>query len=275
MHRSGRRRRLATMSGSLVTVIMPAYNAGRFVADAVESVIAQTFLDWEMLIVDDGSTDRTAEIIAEYERRDRRIRVVTLEPNRGLANARNEGLDRARGDFIAFIDSDDVWLPEKITRQVAAMEQHRADISYTGYERRREGRQRGTLMVVPEQVSYRSMLGRNKIAASTAMVRRSTCGWARFPQVRGTEDHRYWLALLRDGSLRVIGVAQQLAVYRIHGSAVSANKLQQAGFAWKRLREEAGLGRFRALWYFTSYCCGSLTLRLKSSLHWNMGTKRG
>ena len=224
--------------------------------------MAQTVTDWELIIVDDGSTDSTAEIIADYRRRDGRIRVLSHGTNKGLAVARNTALAEARGELIAFIDCDDVWHPEKFTRQVATMEHHQADISYTGYERCHVGKQRGSIVSVSEQVSYGTMLGRNKIAICTAMVRRSTCGADRMPQVERGADHAYWLALLRDGSRTAVGVTQSLAQYRLHGKSLSANKLLSALWTWKRFREEEGLG-WRSIYYFSVYVFDSLKFRLR------------
>ncbi len=249
------------MSRPLVTVIMAAWNAERFICEAIESVIAQSVEDWELLIIDDGSTDGTPEIIADYTGRDGRISVVSSTRNQGLARARNAGLRRARGDLIAFIDSDDVWHPEKTALQVASMQQYQADISYTGYERRRDGKQRGIIVAVPERVSYRTMLGRNLIPASSSMVRRSSCGAARMVHVEGVEDHLYWLALLRDGSRNAVGVTKPLVRYRVHPGGLSASKLRQASCVWKRLREVQRFGLGRSLWYFMAYACGSLKIR--------------
>ena len=249
------------MSTPLVTIILPVYNAERFVAETIESIIAQSFENWELLIVDDGTTDDTSAIIANYQSGDGRIRVVSHATNSGPHAARNTALGHARGALIAFIDGDDVWYHEKLAKQVAAMERSRADISYAGYERRRDGRRRGTIVAVPEQVSYRTMLGRNKIALCTAMVRRSTCGAHRMPCGRLGKDHGYWLALLRDGSRTAVGVTEPLARYRVHRS-VSANKLIMARNSWVRLREDERLGRWRSLRYFISYAFGSLKIRL-------------
>ena len=106
----------------LLTVIMPSYNAARFITESIDSVIGQTLADWELIVIDDASTDGTRRVVADYQRRDRRIRLISLETNRGAAHARNKGLDQARGEIIAFIDSDDIWLPEKAGRQIAAMD---------------------------------------------------------------------------------------------------------------------------------------------------------
>ncbi len=251
------------MSVPLVTIILPVYNVERFVAETIESIITQSFEDWELLIVDDGATDRTSAIIANYQSGDGRIRVVSHATNSGPHAARNTALGLARGALIAFLDGDDVWYHEKLAKQVAAMERSRADISYTGYERRRDGRRRGTIVEVPRQVSYRTMLGRNKIALCTAMVRRSTCGAHRMPRGRPGGDHRYWLALLRDGSRTAVGVTEPLARYRVRRNSVSANKLIEARYFWMRLREDERLGRWRSLRYFISYAFGSLKIRAR------------
>ena len=189
----------------VVTVIMPSYNAERFIGEAIDSVIGQTVEDWELIVIDDGSTDRTLELLEEYRCRDERIRLVSQETNRGPAHARNVGLSQARGAFVAFIDSDDVWHAQKTATQVQTMERLHADISYTAYIRRREGDLSGSVVTVPPTVSYRAMLRRNFIACSSAMVRRATCGAVRMPAIRRRQDHGYWLALLRDGSRTAVG----------------------------------------------------------------------
>ena len=137
------------MSAPLLTVIMPSYNAERFIAESIESVIAQTVDDWELVVVDDASTDSTARVVADYQKRDKRIRLITQNTNHGPAHARNVAIEQARGELLGFIDSDDVWYPEKTAKQVSIMEHYQADISYTSYTRRRHGDQDGILVSVP------------------------------------------------------------------------------------------------------------------------------
>lgn len=252
------------MSRPLVTVIMPSYNAERFIAESVESVRAQTVADWELIIVDDGSSDGTLDVVAKFQRRDPRIRLVAERANHGPAHARNLGLDQARGDLIGFIDSDDIWYPEKTAKQVTTMEHYQADISYTGYKRRRDGEQDGTVVAVPAHVSYQSMLRRNIIGCSTAMVRRSTCGRLRMPPIKRRQDHGYWLALLRDGSRTAVGIAEPLVWYRVHHDSLSANKLVAAKYSWKLLREVERFGFTKSLWLFSGYAFEALKLRSRS-----------
>ncbi len=245
----------------LLSVVMPAWNAERFVADAIGSVLAQTVPDWELLVINDGSTDGTAAILADCQRRDPRIRVLGWAENRGIAHARNLGLASARGDLIAFLDSDDVWHPAKIARQVAFMLRERADISYTGYHRVLEGEDSGRLVRVPPEVTYRTMLRRNWIPFSTAMVSRPTCGAHRMRPLGSAEDFAYWLALLRDGSRRAVSLDQPLMGYRVRSDSVSANKLRKARNVWRVFRKQESFGRPRALAYLGGYVCHWLKFR--------------
>ena len=251
------------MSDPLLTAIMPSYNAERFIAESIASVIAQTVENWELIVVDDASTDATLDVVADYQRRDPRIRVITQPTNRGPAHARNLALDQARGALIAFIDSDDVWYPQKTARQIAAMNHHHADISYTAYKRGRDGRHDGALVAVPERARYRTMLRRNLIACSTAMVRRATCGALRMPLIKRRQDHGYWLALLRDGSRTAIGVTEPLVWYRLHHDSLSANKLVAARYSWKLLREVERFDFVKSLWLFGGYAFDALRVRLQ------------
>ena len=250
------------MARPLLTVIMPSYNAERFIAESIESVVNQSLNEWELIVVDDASTDGTRDIVADYQRRDRRIRLITQETNRGPAHVRNLGLDQARGAMIAFIDSDDVWYSEKATIQIAAMERCQADISYTGWERCREGDAKGLYIAVPQRVTYRAMLSRCKINCSTGMVRRSTCGKVRMPPLRLRQDHGYWLALLRDGSRTAVGVNEPLIWCRMHHDSLSANKVVAAQYSWKLLREVERLGFAQSLWFFGGYAFEAVKLRL-------------
>lgn len=254
------------MSDPLLTVIMPAYNAERFIAESIDSVIAQTIDDWELVVVDDGSTDRTASVVADYQSRDDRIRLMVQPTNLGPAHARNLALDLARGELIAFIDSDDVWYPKKTEKQLSAMRRHQADISYTSYKRRRHGEPDGVVVDAPPRVDYRAMLRRNLIACSTAIVRRTTCGTLRMPLMRRRQDHGYWLALLRDGSRTAVGVTEPLVWYRLHSGSLSANKLLAARYSWRLLREVERFSTAKSLWLFSGYTFEALKLRMSRKI---------
>ena len=253
------------MSAPLVSIIMPCFNSERFIAKSIDSVIAQTVDDWELIIVDDASTDATPSIVADFQRRDSRIRVIPRNTNQGAAGARNLGLDNARGRLIAFIDSDDIWYPEKTSKQIAVMEHLQADISYTAYERRRDDRRDCVLVSVPLTLRYHTILRRCHIGCSTAMVRRATCGTVRMPPIKRRHDHGYWLALLRDGSRTCVGLNEPLVWYGVHRGSLSANKLVAAAFQWKLLRDVERFPIGKSLWLFGGYVFEHLRFRLLSS----------
>ena len=253
------------MSDPLVSVIMPCFNSERFIAKSIDSVIAQTVDDWELIIVDDASTDGTTAIAAAYQRRDSRIRMIPQTTNQGPASARNLGLDHAHGELIAFIDSDDIWRPEKTSKQVAAMQRYQADISYTGYERRRESRHNGVIVSVPASIQYQMMLRHNWIGCSTALVRRATCGRVRMPLIKRRQDHGYWLELLRDGSRTAVGIKEPLVWYGVRRGSLSANKLVAAAYSWKLLRDVERFPIGKSLWLFGGYVFEHLRFRLLSS----------
>lgn len=253
------------MAAPLVSVIMPSFNAERFIAESIDSVIAQTVEDWELIVVDDASTDATTAIVAACRRRDPRIRLLSQRTNRGTAGARNLGLDQARGEWIGFIDSDDVWHPQKTAKQIAAMEASHADLSYTGYERRRDGRP-SAIVSVPDTVRYEKLLRRCLITCSTGMVRRATCGAVRMPPIRRRQDHGYWLELLRDGSRTAVGIDEPLVSYRLRRGSLSANKLVAAAFSWKLLRQVERMPFAKALWYFGGYAAENVIFRLSLAM---------
>lgn len=249
-----------------MTVIMPCFNSEGYIEESIRSIMAQTIEEWELVVVDDGSTDRTCEIVAEFEKRDTRIRLVRQPVNRGPADARNVGLDQAQGEFIAFLDSDDVWFPDKTAKQVGIMEKSGADISYTGYKRRKGTNLYGDEVEVPPAVTYHGMLRRNQIACSSAMIRRSTCGQVRMPPIRRRQDHGYWLALLRDGTRVTVAVREPLVWYRVHSESLSSKKLIAAIHTWNMLRRVERFNIVVSMWLFCGYAFEAAKLRIRLRL---------
>jgi teichuronic acid biosynthesis glycosyltransferase TuaG len=216
--------------GQLVSVIMPAYNAGRHVAESVRSVLGQTYADWELVVVDDGSTDGTAGVVKGLAARDARIRYVRRE-NGGQAAARNTGLGEARGRLVAFLDADDLWLPGKLSAQVALMEERGVDLVYTdGYifsdggevspdERFNilPGEARGEEM-------FRALFALNRIGTLSVLVRREALdAVGRFDESRAyqnCEDYDLWLRLAKWGA-SFYGMEEKLMRYRRHAAATT------------------------------------------------------
>ena len=234
----------------LVSVIMPAFNAERFIGESIESALAQTLGDIEVLVADDGSTDRTQAIVEEFARRDSRVRLLRAERNSGPAAARNRAIVAACGRYISFLDSDDRWLPRKLERQILAMRSNRWAFSFTGYEIiGADGAVRG-LIGAPELVTYRQLLTNNVIGCLTAIYDSTVVGKIYAPTV-GRSDLGLWLRLLRKVG-EAQGIDEILAQYRIHSLSLSRCMHHVARQNWQLYRGE-GFGVLMSLWYLGGY----------------------
>jgi teichuronic acid biosynthesis glycosyltransferase TuaG len=232
----------------LVSVIMPTYNSARFLPQAVASVRAQTFGHWELLIsVDPKSSDDTAAIAENLAAGDRRVRVF-YPKGPGVAAARNAGLENARGRYLAFLDSDDLWLPCKLSQQLRRMRESDSGFSCTRYRRfagsNLDGGREGHLIVLPDQITYQRLLQQNCILLSSVILDRHAHPEVAFRDV-GCEDFDLWLRLLRPGGW-CLGVQQDLLRYRIVRGSRGSNKWQSLRETWEVFRHSAGLSAVRS-----------------------------
>lgn len=236
-----------------VSVITPVHNGDGVVGAAIESVQAQTFDDWELLIVDDGSEDRSASIVSEIGKKDRRIRLIRLAQNSGAAMARNAGIQHARGRYIAFLDSDDAWYPGKIEQQIGFMEANEAVFTYGDYVRScRLSKEALCVVSTPECLTYRDLLGQCPIGCLTAAYNQERLGKRYMPNVRRGQDWALWLDLTRNGIIarKYPGVE---AVYHSGSKSLSANKIQKALDMYVVYRREEKFGRARAFWHLAQF----------------------
>lgn len=250
----------------LVSVITPAYNAERFIRGTIESVQAQTYTNWEMLIVDDCSTDYTVEIVKEYIEKDSRIHLIELEQNSGSAIARNTAMDYAKGKYLAFLDSDDLWLPEKLSRQVTFMQENAIAFSFTKYVRMKEdGTVTTSVTEAPSTVEYEQLMKHCVIGCLTVMLDRERIGDARMVNIRTRQDYAFWLSLTRKGII-AYGLPEVLAKYRLVENSISSNKLKAAKKNWYVYHHIEQQPLYKSLWYFGNYACTSVKNMLKYKL---------
>lgn len=237
----------------LVSVIIPAYNAARFIAVTLESVIAQTYSQWQVLVIlDSKSSDNTEAIIRDYELRDSRIHLIQSPLAKGVTANRNIGLDKAETDYIAFLDADDQWLPQKLEKQLALMVEQKCPFSYTGQENiAMDNGEMLTVIPGAPTTSYNDLLANNRMACSSVMVRRNFLGDLRFEE-NLAEDMVLWLKLLKQIPY-ACGVAEPLLRYRVVIGSRSANKLDLAKNRWFIYRHIEKLGLLSSTWYFLNY----------------------
>lgn len=241
----------------LVSIVMPAFNAERYIEEAVLSVIPQSYPNWELLIVDDASTDATADIARRLAAQDHRITLLQNSHSKGVAGARNTAIERAQGEFIAFLDCDDRWLPDKLTEQVAFMRATNCALSATGYDMVDERNQLVNHIHVPSVIAYEELLRGNRIGCLTAMYSQRTLGKIYMPTEFGHEDYLTWLQITRHhGPAR--GLDKRLAVYRRHRSSLSGSKLRAAAWQWRIYRRALKIPLFHATYLFANYAVRGL-----------------
>lgn len=244
--------RSSHLDASRVSVVMPVYNAAGTVAQSMQSVLAQTHENVQLIIIDDCSTDTSREVIAQTVGTDARVSVLQHSSNRGVAAARNTGIEAATGDCIAFLDSDDWWHPRKLEVQLKQMHAAGAQVSYCGYQRVDNDGKFLSIVRPPASVRYADMLKSNRIGNLTGLYDRSI-GDGHFAQV-GHEDYVFWLHMVQKAGFAICAMyPQPLAFYRVHPGSLSSDKLKAARWQWHIYREIEKLGWAQACWYFLHY----------------------
>lgn len=234
---------------TIVSIITPSYKSERFISDTIESVLAQTYQNWEMIIIDDVSPDNSNKIIEEYCKKDSRIKLIKLEKNSGPAVARNRAIEEAKGRYIAFLDADDLWKPEKLEKQIRFMEEKNCALSYSAYETMtEEGQLQNKLINPPLKIAYKDLLKSNYIGCLTAIYDTGKVGKVFMPLISKRQDYGLWLKILRKTDF-AYGIDESLAVYRIMSNSVSSNKFKLLKFNYKLFREHEGFSTLKSLYY--------------------------
>lgn len=246
---------------SKVSIIMPAYNAERYITEAIQSVIAQTFTDWELIVIDDASQDSTVEIVQKFSAQNSRILLYRNMQNSGVSATRNRGLDMAIGEYVAFLDSDDIWASDKLEKQIYALLAENAQICYSSYSFiDLSGNSIRIPYIVDKETSYKKLLKENVIGCSTVILSRKFLGSARFDKGYFHEDYVLWLRLLKDGHTKAIGISDVLVQYRNGGR--SSNKIVAVKNRWIVYRKSEKLNIFQSTKYLIAYATNAIIKHL-------------
>lgn len=247
------------MTKPLFSVIMPAYNAAEYIHASIESVLYQTIDDFELLIIDDASTDTTFDIIERYAQRDDRIKPFRLESNQGVAGARNLGIKTAIGIYIGFLDSDDLWLPHKLEVQLNIIMKHRVDVVYSAYVRfYPDGREK--IVRAKEKIEYKDMHYGNPIGNLTGVYNQIRLG-KHYQKPIGHEDYLMWINIVKK-SRSAIGISVPLAKYRVRENSVSADKLRASIWVWNIYRRELNYSFVKSAKFWLGYTARACMRRL-------------
>lgn len=231
----------------LVSIIMPSYNTGRFISETIESVLAQSYSNWELIIVDDCSTDDTDEVVGQYLT-DERIRYIKNKNNSGAAVSRNHALREAKGKWIAFLDSDDLWMPDKLEKQIRYMEMNDYHFSYTNYsEINAEGQRNGVTVTGPKRVTKTGMFNYCWLGCLTVMYDAETVGLIQIADIKKNNDYAMWLKVCKKAECYLLN--EELALYRRgrQGSISTHSIKKLIGWHYKLHKEADGQNRLVAL----------------------------
>ena len=241
----------------LISIIMPAYNAENTLSRAVNSVLDQSYQNYELIIINDCSSDRTQALAEEYAAADSRIRVISNAENRGVSLTRHKGVENARGKWLAFLDSDDAWTVDKLEKQMALQRQQNAQLIFTSSAFMDDQESpKNWVMHVPEKIGYRTLLKQNLISNSSVLIRKSCYLEHEFIGSGVHEDFVCWLRLLRSGEF-AYGIDEPLLIYRLSSGSKSGNKLEAAKMNWNAYRA-VGLNFLEASYDMSWYAVNGL-----------------
>ena len=244
-----------------ITIIMPAYNAEKTIREAVESVIAQTVKNWELIVIDDSSTDKTATILSELAATDSRIHFLQNEKNKGVSFTRNRAVESAKGEWIAFLDSDDMWKPDKLEKQLALLEKNpEMVICFTASSFIDDsGNPYEYVMPAPEIITYKELLHKNLMSCSSVMIRASVMKEIKMPADNMHEDFFTWLTVLKKHKF-AYGVNEPLLIYRLSANSKSSNRVKSAKMLYNSYRA-IGYSLFTTTFFVLRYTLYSIKKR--------------
>lgn len=245
----------------LVSIITPSYNSKDFIGETIESVLSQTYKNWEMIIVDDCSNDLSQEYIEKYSQKDGRIKLIKLNENVGAGIARNEAIKSAKGKYIAFLDSDDLWEKNKLKKQIIFMEENEYSFTFTDFQKISEdGKERKMFVKAPKNLSYNKNLYYNHIQTSTVIYNQEKLGKIYMPEIRKRQDYGLWQKILT--KTLGYGLNENLMFYRLRKNSISSNKIELIKWQWKFYREVLNLNLIKSVIYLIS-CVAIKILKIR------------
>lgn len=247
----------------MISIVIPVHNAEKFLEETIKSVMAQTYPDWELLLVDDCSKDASKTIASGYEALDKRIRLIALEENVGAAKARNVGIKESKGAYLAFLDADDIWVKEKLERELKFMKEKQAAFVFSGYEFADEQAVgTGKIVKVPETINYKQALKNTTIFTSTVLFDRSKIDkeLLLMPDVK-SEDTATWWQILKTG-IEAYGLNENLVLYRRSANTLSSNKFEAIKRIWYLYRKVEKLNIFSSCYNFIGYAVRAVLRRV-------------
>jgi len=247
---------------NLVSIITPSFNSSKFIEECVNSVISQTFQNWEMIIVDDDSNDNSRDIISDLSAKEKRIKSIFLEENVGSAESRNVAIKQSKGRYIAFLDSDDIWNEDKLEKQITFMNEKDIAFSFTSYQTISEdGKTKYLVITAPKKMCYHSYLKNTIIGCLTVIIDKEKTGDFQMPNIRSSHDMALWLLIMKRG-FSAYGLDENLAYYRIVSTSNTSKKWKAAKEVWDVYRKQEKLNILYSIYCFIGYAFNAIKKRV-------------
>lgn len=254
------------MENPLISIIMPAHNAADFITGSVASVREQTYDNWELLIIEDASYDKTAAIVDNLQAQDARIKVHKLPVNQGAAFARNIGIKASKGQYIAFLDADDLWKKNKLEVQLKYMEQNKIGVCYSSYELIDEqGVPKKQKIRALKKLTFEKLLKANYIGNLTGVYNAKDLGKIYCPPIRKRQDWGLWLLAVQKAGFAV-GIEESLALYRVRKNSISRNKLEMLKYNFLVYREVLNFSFFKSAYYLLAFLVEQFFVKKKQRM---------
>ena len=245
-----------------VSIIMATFNSEKFITESIEGILRQTYADWELLITDDCSNDKTWDILETFQTKDERIKLYRLNVNSGPGVARNNSISNAEGRYIAFCDSDDIWFPQKLEKQLDFMKERNLNFTFASYQKITESGEKRGVVYAPGKLTYNDLLKTCSIGCLTAIYDSSKLGKVYMPEIRKRQDYGLWLKIFQ--KIKVSnGMEEVVAYYRERQKSVSSNKFLAAKYHYKVLRETAGVPLLASFYYLFHYIINGILKFIK------------
>ncbi|PIY11631.1 MAG: glycosyl transferase [Flavobacteriaceae bacterium CG_4_10_14_3_um_filter_33_47] len=253
-----------------VSIITPMYNSENFISETIHSVLNQTFSDWELILIDDKSIDSTLEIVAPMIEKHSNIKLFKNQTNQGAAISRNIGITEANGKFIAFLDADDVWNPEKLERQITFMKAKNCDVSFSSYQLINEqGNPLNKTIKALPQLSYQKLLKSNYIGNLTGIYHAEALGKITTPNLRKRQDWLLWLSAIKTSGKQALGIQESLAYYRVRKQALSSNKINLLKHNYLVYKNGLGFSTLKSVFYMLVFLYEHFFIKSKQTVATN------
>jgi glycosyltransferase involved in cell wall biosynthesis len=247
-----------------VSIITPVYNSESFIEETIKSVVNQTYTNWELILIDDSSIDNSISIINSYREEYSNIKLLKNKSNQGAAVSRNKGIEIALGEFIAFLDSDDIWKSNKLEKQIGLMKKEKLDVSFSSYELINEqGKALSKKVKALPRLTYKKLLKCNYIGNLTGVYRVSTLGKITVPNLRKRQDWLLWLIALKKTKKPVIGIQETLAYYRVREDSISRNKWKLVKYNYLVYRKGLGFSIIKSIAFLLRFLVEYLLIKSK------------